>query len=318
VANGKPTVGKPLGQLERCNNDIKEYWEGETSFSDWLFEEDNLDFLTDSLGIPQIHPDDREANAGRFRADIIGTFIDDANSRVIIENKFGNSDHDHIGKALTYAAIRDADCVIWIVEKALDEHSATVEWLNNNMSEKSFYLVELELWRIGESQVAPRFNIVQRPNALKQALDPSKGKGSDIRYEFWDEFIKYISGHKEFLKVFPGSNSRSAVSSYALGFSKGLKGYSVSPLIFGAERITEVAVEVYIPDNMDLYYKFEEHKEEINAELGLDPEWQPLENKKASRIRYTRPVRAKETHDSLCKWLAEECIKFKETFTKYD
>jgi hypothetical protein len=68
---------------------------------------------------------------------------------------------------------------------------------------------------------------------------------------------------------------------------------------------------------MELYQIFEEHKDEINSQLGINSSWEPLEKRKASRIRFTRDVRPKESTQNLCKWLVDEMIKSKEVFTKY-
>jgi hypothetical protein len=74
-----------------------------------------------------------EVPVGPFSADILAK--DTSENFVIIENQFGKTDHDHLGKVLTYAATLDASAVIWIAERFTDEHRKAIEWLNDHTSE---------------------------------------------------------------------------------------------------------------------------------------------------------------------------------------
>lgn len=312
MANKNSDAKIKLGKLERFE-DIRSVWDNENHFSDWLFEQERLNILSEALEISEIQPVEREANAGDFRVDIKGVLKDGSDSQIVIENKFGRSDHDHLGKALTYAAVLDARYVIWIVEKARSEHISLVEWLNNNMSEKGFFLVELELWKIGHSDVAPRFNIIEKPNVRRQAMISSDSESEIRNYEYWSQFLEYVSDRKDFMAAFPGSNRRSPSPKIWYVFSKNLPGFEVNALRYR----DEVAVEVYINNNKEMYYMLEEQREEIDKELGFYPSWEPLDNRKASRIRYTKKISDIESDQHLNEWYADTILKFRLVILKH-
>ena len=89
--------------------------------------------------------------------------------------KSEDTNHDHLGKIITYAAGKEASVVIWIVKRARDEHRQAVEWLNQHTDENiGFFLLEIELWKINGSVPAPRFNVVERPNDWAKAIKASE------------------------------------------------------------------------------------------------------------------------------------------------
>ena len=64
--------------------------------------------------------------------------------KIIIENQLEDTDHDHLGKLITYASGKGADVVIWVVKHAREEHKAAIEWLNNHTDDKiGFFLCEI-------------------------------------------------------------------------------------------------------------------------------------------------------------------------------
>jgi hypothetical protein len=90
---------------------------------------------------------------------------DGTNRKIIIENQLADTNHDHLGKVITYAAGKDADVIIWIIKRAREEHRRAVDWLNEYTDEDiGIFLIELELWQIGDSLPAPKFNVVAKPN----------------------------------------------------------------------------------------------------------------------------------------------------------
>ena len=178
-------IKQNLGSISKC--DVKDVWSLETDFSDWLSESKNLQALCDTLGIEPFDTMERESSVGAYRADIVGTL---ANGRhVIIENQWGKTNHDHLGKVITYASGKDASVIIWIAESYDDEHSSAIEWLNNISNDTWFFLVMIELIRIGDSEPAPLFNVIQRPNNYIQMQNASLSDTDRVRYEFWGGFI---------------------------------------------------------------------------------------------------------------------------------
>jgi hypothetical protein len=151
-----------FGRLER--RPAREGWRNEpTDFTPWLAE--NLDLLGGELGLA-LTLEKREHAVGRYSLDLL---LSDARGRVVIvENQFEVTDHDHIGKVLTYCAGTNAQVVVWIAEAFTDEHLAALQWLNDNTNVGvGFYGVELELLQIG-SERAPHFNVLVRPNEWVQ------------------------------------------------------------------------------------------------------------------------------------------------------
>jgi hypothetical protein len=94
-----------LGKLVQV--DLRKVWEHEArDFSAWLVKPENLSLLSEQLGI-EIEPIDTEASIGRFRIDILAKEAM-TGANIIIENQLEPSNHDHLGKVITYAAGLDA------------------------------------------------------------------------------------------------------------------------------------------------------------------------------------------------------------------
>lgn len=148
-----------LGCLERVEPNA--VWKDERGeFTPWLAERANLRRLGDALRL-DLEPVSREKKIGPFRADILcrdaATF-----APVVIEAQLGRTDHLHLGQILTYGAGLDAAAVVWLAARFRDEHRAALDWLNRGGPAR-FFGVEIELWRIGDSRAAPKFNVVARP-----------------------------------------------------------------------------------------------------------------------------------------------------------
>ena len=173
-----------LGKLEKIN-DLRSIWKHEAKdFTPWLAQEENLAILSDAIGI-DIVLEEKESNVGDFSVDLYAT-EEGTNRKIIIENQLEETNHDHLGKIITYASGKDAEVIIWIVKKARDEHKQAIEWLNQHTDEKSaFFLIEIEVWKINDSDPAPKFNIVERPNDWAKAMKKAGLSESDsLKLEF--------------------------------------------------------------------------------------------------------------------------------------
>lgn len=179
-----------LGTLEEV--DLRAKWTRESEeFTPWLAEEKNLTLLGDALGL-DLEFQDTEVAVGPYSADILAK--DTGTGRnVVIENQLDTTDHKHLGQLLMYGAVLDASVVVWIASAFTDEHRKTIDWLNNHTTEDlDFYGVQIELWRIGNSAPAPRFNVVARP--AKVVGSPGKPVGGQdlsaskrLQLEFWTQ-----------------------------------------------------------------------------------------------------------------------------------
>jgi len=212
-------TGKPLGRLQPIK--LSEVWVDEArDFTPWLARPENLSLLAETLGI-ELELEGVEVAVGTFAADIHCKDAVDG-SWVVIENQIRRTDHTHLGQVLTYAAGLEARTLVWIAERFTDEHRAALDWLNDHTSEEvSFFGVEIELWRIGSSEPAPKFNLVSKPNdwskSVRKAAQGGESELSDarrIRLEFWTAFHAWLGEHSDL-------RGRKASNEPWLGFSLG-------------------------------------------------------------------------------------------------
>ena len=188
-----------IARLE--NIELREVWPNEArDFTPWLAQ--NLDLLGEALGIDIEPTGETEVAVGPFSLDI---YARDANENrpVIIENQLEKTNHDHLGKALTYAAGFNADVVVWIVREFQDEHRQALDWLNQRTGEETgFYGVVVRAVRIGDSPPAPVFDVVARPNTFvkirKASVDGGQPTTTQQAYfAFWPKvFDRLRDDHK--------------------------------------------------------------------------------------------------------------------------
>ena len=127
-----------VGKLEYVP--LRDIWKHEAyDFTTWLFE--NFDLLNEQIGL-SINPLEMEKSVGSFNVDILA---EDSNGRtVIIENQLTRTDHDHLGKLLTYMSNLDAKVAIWIATDPRPEHVAAINFLNENVPQE-FHVFRLTL-----------------------------------------------------------------------------------------------------------------------------------------------------------------------------
>lgn len=184
---------KILGRLERVS--IRDTWSIETDFSNWLSEKDNLKLLGDAIGI-EIYFENREKPIGRYRADIICK--DGEGNKVVIENKFEAADHDHLGKAITYAAREDAASIIWVAEEFRQEELDALKWLNKKTNGNVyFFAVKIVVVKIGNSKHAPDFRLVIEPDNWRNASQPKELKKENTKTQ--QLYDKYLASLVEFV-----------------------------------------------------------------------------------------------------------------------
>ncbi len=304
---------KELGRLKKIS--LREIWKREPEFSAWLANDTNLSLLSEKIGIG-ILSEELEAGVGDFSADILAK--EDGGERlVIIENQFGNTDHDHLGKLITYASGRNAKVLIWITEHARDEHRAAVQWLNENTDKDiGVFLVKIEVLTIGDSQPAPQFTVLEAPNDWVKSTRQATVPITDTKKQqavWWNSFLDYAMKKDAFKKLF---NRVKANPQHWLNLAIGSSHYHIS---LTATTQNKLGAEIYITDNKHLYEYFHEHKNDIEAELGFEMDWQLLPDRRASRIEVTTNgdftnLEAAQGH---FEWYCEKAIAFKKVFSKY-
>ena len=176
---------------------LRKVWPNEAKdFTPWLAE--HLEYIGNILEM-DLELVETESKVGGYSADILAKTEDsesDTESYVVIENQLEDSNHDHLGKLITYASGKKAKAIVWVVKTAREEHREAIKWLNDNTnSELGFYLLEIELWHIGNSKLAPKFNVVERPNEWAKVVKTSNDVSDTkvLQLEFWQAFIDYAS-----------------------------------------------------------------------------------------------------------------------------
>ena len=266
-----------IGKLTRVP--LREVWKHEAQdFTTWL--EDNIDVLNEILDIT-VTVAEREASAGAFNADLVGE--DEDGHTVVIENQLGRSDHDHLGKVLTYLSFLDAKAAIWIVASPRPEHVSAISWLNEATS-TPFYLVQVEAVQIGDSPPAPLFTKIVGPSVEAQAVGQKKKEMSErhtIRKRLWTLVLETAKGRtKLHSSISPGIYNW-------IGTSAGVRGLNLNYSV----RQHETQVELYIDTgdqetNKRMFEALHANKSDVEKRFGEALEWQRLEGKRACRIRH--------------------------------
>ena len=269
-----------LGQLKEIK-DLRRVWPHEAlDFTPWLAEEENLNLLSDAVGL-EITVDETESSVGDFNVDIYATETG-TDRKIIIENQLEDTNHDHLGKLITYASGKAADIVIWIVKRAREEHRAAIEWLNNHTDENiAFFLLEIKLYQIGNSDIAVKFEAIEKPNDWTKEIkrQTSSSPTLQARYDYWVAFNEYAFDNAAFSKAF---NRRKASTDHWMTLSVGSSACHISLLQVRKDK--SIIVEWYITDDKELYQKFYSHKADIESDMGMPLDWRELPEKKASRI----------------------------------
>lgn len=183
---------------------------------------------------------------------------------------------------ITYAAGKGAEVVIWVVARARDEHRQAIEWLNQHTdSDFGFFLVEVELWRIGDSLPAPRFGVVEQPNEWTKTVKLSEGlsETEKVKLAYWTAYRDVADGHPEFLKEFsPQKPSKDHWSTLRLGVSA----YHLALLIDTQKGRT--GIELYVDDDKEIGHRAIANRAIFEERLGLTAA--TFDAKKASGLRF--------------------------------
>lgn len=303
-----------IGHLKEVN--VRDLWKHEQyDFSKWLAKPANIEYLNDILGLTLVEVDE-EVYVGPYRCDLVAK-DETSGINVIIENQLEATNHDHLGKIVTYASGLDAKFIVWIVKEAKEEHRAAIEWLNNNTgSDINFFLIEIHAYKIGDSDPAPKFEVVEKPNDFvkrgKNKSSDELNKSQSERLIFWEQFNQIlISKGKPF-------NVRKATTDHWYDVSIGSGEAHISITLVNKEN--KIGLEVYINDNKDLFDSLYEKKDIIQNELGYELEWNRLDGKKASRIIHYIPGLNFDDHsnyEELMNTAINDAVKMRGAFKKH-
>ena len=302
-----------LGTLKEIT-DLRSIWPHEAlNFTPWVAE--NVDLLADAVGL-DITVDETESSVGDFNVDIYASETG-TDRKIIIENQLEDTDHDHLGKLITYASGKGADVVIWVVKHAREEHKAAVEWLNNHTDDKiGVFLCEIKLFQIGDSQIAPAFTVVERPNDWTKEIRKTASANStqQQRLEYWQAFNDYAFSDANFSRIF---NKRKPTTDHWMDFSIGSSACHIA--VSQIQKRKAVDVELYINDDKELFKSLFAHKDEIEKNMEMELEWKELPERKASRILIEKTVDLDDraTWPEQFDYIMDTCIKMKRAFKRY-
>lgn len=294
-----------LGRLAPVS--LREFWTDESrEFTPWLAKEDNLKLLGETIGI-ELEYEAQEKDVGPFRADILCKNTLDG-SWVLIENQLENTDHRHLGQLLTYAAGLEAVTIIWIAAKFIEEHRAALDWLNEKTDSRiNLFGLEVELWRIGNSPIAPKFNVVSKPNDWSKTVTEAAGRinltdTKQLQLEFWTKFSEYVQNNSKILT--PQKPLPQNWTNMAIGRSNF---YLVATC-----NTWDKQISAYLclagPDAKPHFYLLQKEKEAIEREFGTAIDWRELPDKKESHLMMRKNVDPNDraSWPEQHKWLAEQ------------
>ena len=310
-SEGENGSGPDLATIQRV--ELRDVWPHEADeFTPWLAE--NIRELGDALGM-RLEVEEREAPVGSYSLDILARDQDDR--QVVIENQLETTDHKHLGQLLTYAAGFDANVIVWVARNFRDEHRDALDLLNRRTGEDTeFFGIEVELWQIDDSRLAPYFKPIVTPNEWrKQTVRPTGGvsrrRGRTKRYEaFFQELVGVLRKEQSFTEE-PNITGRSWCRLwqpvqgiwYTASFQPNI-GESWIELMHGKPR-------------RDVFDHLKEQVKSIESELGDSLHWKEKHGGGGSCIAAYRPGNIDDDEETLAEiraWMVERLLKFKQVF----
>lgn len=302
-----------LGRLEKL--DLRTYWKKEaTDFTPWLAQEDNIQLLSETIGI-ELEVQSQEASVGPFSADILCK--DTINDHyVLIENQLERTDHTHLGQLMTYAAGLDAVTIIWIAQKFTEEHRAALDWLNRITDDTfTFFGIEIELYKIGDSNPAPMFNIVSKPNNwTKQVKKSTSSQPATetklLQQEYWQGLKDFMENKKSFVKM------QNPLLQHWTNIAIGKSNFHLSASVNSRDNSINILLNIMGDNAKENYDKlYEISYENSLTEVSPDLVWDRMEGRKMSAVilKTSADFSSKKDWTKQFEWYKE----YLEKYTKY-
>jgi len=296
----------------------RDIWLKEASdFTPWLAQ--NITALGEALGM-ELELKEKEAAVGEFSLDLLAKDLGTGHI-VIIENQLKQTDHDHLGKLLTYAAGFNASAVVWVAEHVRDEHRQALEWLNQRTDEETlFFGVVIEVLKIDDSKPAYIFKPVVSPSEWQKARKRQAGATITEKGELYRNYFQQLIDVLREKHSFTNAKVGQPQNWYA--FSAGASGVSYNATFVQGEMVrTELYIDFGdIEKNKALFNYLHDRKEEIQEIFGGDLVWEPLEEKRASRISVYRDGSIEADPEELAEikdWHVDTLLKFKRCMASY-
>ncbi len=272
-----------LGRLEKI--DLRSYWKKEaTDFTPWLAQSENIQLLSEAIGI-ELEVQSQEESVGPFSADILCK--DTINDHyVLIENQLERTDHTHLGQLMTYAAGLDAVTIIWIAQKFTEEHRAALDWLNRITDDTfTFFGIEIELFKIGDSVPAPMFHIASKPNDWTKQVKKSANTQNVTaiklqQFEYWKALKEYMEVNKSIVRMQAPSTQH--WNSMAIGRSN----FHLSATVNSIDKSISIWLNIGGEDAKSNFDKLKELAFSGSlTEISKDLIWDRMDDKKVSTVK---------------------------------
>jgi hypothetical protein len=271
-----------LGRLEKV--ELRTFWKKEDrDFTPWLAQEENIQLLSETIGI-ELEVQSQEEGVGPFRADIL--CMDTANNHfVLIENQLEKTDHTHLGQLMTYAAGLDAVSIIWIAQKFTDEHRAALDWLNRITDETfNFFGIEIELYKIGDSAMAPMFHLVSKPNDWSKSVKKSASAQNLtdtklLQQEYFQALKDYMERNKSFVKM------QNPQPQHWTIISIGKSNYTLSANVNSRENTLSIWLNIQVDNANEAFDKLYKLAYDTSLiEVSKDLDWNRMEGRKMTAV----------------------------------
>ena len=266
--------------------------------------------LGEALGL-ELETERVEVAVGPFSADILAR--DSSGDYVVVENQLTKTDHDHLGKSITYASVLNARTVIWIAPHFTDEHRKALEWLNDNTTDElAFYGIQVELWSIDGSRPAVRFNVLSRPAEInRQVVVTNLSEARQLQLEWWTAFREALVASK-----LVGS-TQTPRAQYWYEVALGKSGIFLSNSVNTWDN--RVGVRVYLQGKFGGDAALEQllaERETIEREIGHPLQWNPNATNKDKVIAIDRDVDLSDRSrwDEYISWMLDMTRSFHKTF----
>lgn len=269
-----------IEKITRVN--LRDIWKHEAiDFTVWLV--DNIELLNEVVGF-ELSNAEKEQSTGNFSVDIKAE--DELGNPVIIENQLEKSNHDHLGKIITYLSAFEAKKAIWIVSEPRQEHIGAINWLNEGDNNCDFYLLKIEGIKIGESNPAPLITKIVGPSIETKEIGKIKKEDSErhkLRLKFWTILLEIAkTKHNLFNSISPSKDTWISTSA---GLPKGIS-YAYWLTKNGVRLQIQIDAgkdsEKY---NLKVFNSIKKHKDEIENKIGYQMNWDEAEGNRMCAIR---------------------------------
>ena len=303
-----------LGKVNKV--ELRDIWASESSdFTPWLAKDENIALLGDAIGI-DLEVESQEKNVGPFRADILARDLS-SNHYVLIENQLEQTNHNHLGQIMTYAAGLDAFSIIWIAKSFTEEHRAALDWLNRITDENiNFFGIEIEVIQIGDSLPAAQFKVVAKPNDWSRSVKSSANNAelTDLKLkqqEYWTEFKDFVAKQGSPFKV------QKPLPQQWTNIALGRSNFYLSLTVNSQNNTICINLEIAgeeAKQRFDLLR--EKYEEESKEHISNDLEWLRMDDRKVSMVKLSKSYNFmnKSSREEQFQWFFDHIIKYDKFF----